>query len=373
MKSKWTMAATVALAAFLGLAGCEGDDGADGAPGPAGAQGPQGPEGPPGPGAVVTPLESCSVCHGANAFSDAAAEHAITSNEIISDVVVTAVGADLQIDFLLEVDGVPTAGYDTISRFYRVAGPGAVVDRDSLTGTVTDNGDGTYTVTAPGAVTVENNRYLLRVEIDAVGRPSRAYTWFDYPDNAFGPPAASAESCTNCHGPEGIDVHGGYYAAADSVEPCLVCHGNDYRDDGSLLVSLAEAAHQYHAGIWVDEGEFVDVTYPTYMSNCSVCHDSEATLAAANAMPVSGPNCFGCHAGFGEDGFGFEEGNIHLGIADPETADCTVCHDGAIAFGTVAEVHNGLTTERGGIIFDGVDTSVVEGDKIEWLITGVAD
>jgi hypothetical protein len=198
------------------------------------------------------------VCHDSGSFADASAEHAITSNEIISDVVVTAVGADLQIDFNLEVDGVPTEGFDTISRFYRVAGPGELVDTTTLTGTLTDNGGGSYTVTAPGAVTVENNRYLLRVEVGSVGRDSRAYTWFDFPASPFGPPGASSESCTNCHGPEGIDVHGGYYAAVDSVEPCLVCHGNDYR--GSLRPTLAEAVHKYHAGIWEDDVEFVEVT-----------------------------------------------------------------------------------------------------------------
>ncbi|MDV7390028.1 hypothetical protein RZS08_01690, partial [Arthrospira platensis SPKY1] len=39
----------------------------------------------------------------------------------------------------------------------------------------------------------------------------------------------------------------------------------------------------------------------------------------------------------------------------------------------MAEYHNGLTTERAGIIFDGVDTSVSEGAKIDWQITGVVD
>ncbi|NGP51953.1 hypothetical protein, partial [Thioalkalivibrio sp. XN8] len=92
---------------------------------------------------------------------------------------------------------------------------------------------------------------------------------------------------------------------------------------------------------------------------------------AANAMPVTGPGCFSCHGSF--ESFDFEAGNIHLGIADPLTADCTVCHDGSLARATVAEFHNGATTGRGGIIFDGVDTSVVEGDKIDWQITGVVD
>jgi OmcA/MtrC family decaheme c-type cytochrome len=56
--------------------------------------------------------------------------------------------------------------------------------------------------------------------------------------------------------------------------------------------------------------------------------------------------------------------------------DCQQCHNPAgngIARGTVAAYHNGLLTERGGVIWNGVDTSVVEGDKIAMEITGVTD
>jgi OmcA/MtrC family decaheme c-type cytochrome len=65
---------------------------------------------------------------------------------------------------------------------------------------------------------------------------------------------------------------------------------------------------------------------------------------------------------------------FHNNIADPETADCaTGCHNGAIAPATVAGFHNGLLTERSGVIWDGADTSVTEGDKIAWTITDVVD
>jgi OmcA/MtrC family decaheme c-type cytochrome len=64
---------------------------------------------------------------------------------------------------------------------------------------------------------------------------------------------------------------------------------------------------------------------------------------------------------------------FHNTLANPETADCTVCHDGAIAPATVADFHNGATTGRGGIIWDGVDTSVTEGAKFVWEITGIID
>jgi OmcA/MtrC family decaheme c-type cytochrome len=44
-----------------------------------------------------------------------------------------------------------------------------------------------------------------------------------------------------------------------------------------------------------------------------------------------------------------------------------------IAPATVTAFHNGLETEREGIIWDGVDTSVTEGAKFTWTITGVVD
>ena len=72
----------------------------------------------------------------------------------------------------------------------------------------------------------------------------------------------------------------------------------------------------------------------------------------------------------------FEEddpvGQFHAGI----TAGCETCHaDGGpgAAYQTVTDVHNGALTERSGVIWDGLDTSVTEGAKIDWTITGVAD
>jgi hypothetical protein len=65
-------------------------------------------------------------------------------------------------------------------------------------------------------------------------------------------------------------------------------------------------------------------------------------------------------------------GQVHANIVQ----NCESCH---VAGGpganylVVTDVHNGLTTERGGIIWDGEDTSVTEGAKFDVQITGVAD
>jgi len=373
--STWSFL-VVTMFAFA-LSGCEGDDGAAGAAGAAGAPGaggPPGPAGPPGPGATLTPLESCAVCHDDGSFASAPDAHMLPQIEAVSGVTFAVNGADLDVTFDLAADGAAATNYDSMQRGYRTdgttrtdicnaAGRSDPCDPTSLT--LTNNGGGNYTVKVLGgaAEALNNHRYLFRVGAGS-DRETRVYFYGDTPASPLATPAVGAQACTNCHGPEGIDVHGGYYAADDGAEPCLTCHGVD-------VPSLAEVTHAYHSSIWVDDGEVVHITYPTYMNNCGVCHSEASELAAVNAMPVTGAGCFTCHGSM--DGFDFTATPFHLTIADPETADCSVCHDDTLAAATVTGFHNGSTTGRGGIIWDGVDTSVTEGAKFVWEITGVVD
>jgi len=373
--STWSFL-VVTIFAFA-LSGCEGDDGAAGAAGAAGVAGPPGAEGPPGPGATVIPLESCGVCHDEGSFAGATAAHALDPIEAVSNVTFAVNGADLDVTFDLAADGASAMNYDSMQRGYRSDGTahtnicGNVGRSDPCLPaqlTLTNNGGGNYTVTVIGgaAEAANDNRYLFRVGAGS-DSATRVYFYGDFPNSPMGTPAVSAAACTACHGPEGIDVHGGYYAADDGVEPCLTCHGADE-------ISLAEAAHKYHSSIWEDDGEIVHITYPTYMTNCSVCHSQAPELAAANAMPVSGAGCFTCHGSMdGWDFTGPPDLTFHLTITDPATADCTVCHDGTTARATVADLHNGVLTGNDGIIFDGVDTSVTEGAKFDWSIDSMAD
>jgi len=391
--------AVVFCAAAFTLAGCEGDDGNNGNPGADGADGPAGlacwdlnengiPDFPDEDrnndgvidvldcqtvGATV-PVESCAVCHGADAIGDAAAAHALAPIEDVTGVAFAVNGPDLDVTFDLAADGAPALGYDQIQRGYRTDGlvrtdicnaPSRSDPCDPASLTLTENGGGNYTVKVLGgaAEAGTNNRYLFRVGAGS-DRETRVYFFGDSPATPveIAAPAVTAESCTSCHGPEGIDVHGGYYAAADGAEPCLVCHGVD------AVPSLGEVAHEYHSGL------LEEITYPSYMNNCSVCHEPPALLAAANSMPVNADACFSCH---GSTATMFEDitqglGLVHAGITD----GCETCH---VAGGPasnvllVTDVHNGLTTGRGGIIWDGEDTSVTEGAKFDVQITGVAD
>ena len=379
---RWAWSFLVVFTLAFAMSGCEGDDGAQGPAGPTGATGtggPPGPAGPPGAAAPVIPLESCAVCHDDGSYVAAADAHALPPIETVSGVSFAVNGADLEVTFDLEVDGVPQTMYDSMQRGYRTDG----TTRTNICGnasrsdpcdpallTLANNGGGNYTVTVIGgaAAAGTDSRYLFRVGAGS-DRETRVYFFGDFPNSPFATPVVGAQACANCHGPEGIDVHGGYYAADDGAEPCLVCHGV------GTVPSLAAVSHGLHSSIWVEDGELIEITYPTYMSNCSVCHSEPAELAAANAMPVSAAGCFSCHGSFDSfDLTGPPDLTFHLTIADPETADCTVCHDGGTARATVAEYHNGLVPAfRRGPIFNGEDVGVTEGAKFDWQITGIVD
>ena len=405
----WAWSFLVVCTLALAMSGCEGDDGSDGPQGPTGATGDTGPEGPPGTSAAITPLESCAVCHDDGSFVSAPAAHEVFDIGSFANFAVAEDVDDLVVTFSVEVDGAPA----TAATFYRAYVSDGTV-RTSLTSRVegdpdavppvlpsaffVNNGDGTYTFTIEGGVTEfggTNSRYLVIVrnganalEVAAVG---------DYPDAIPLAGLASNESCTNCHGASGevgrFDPmnRGGHYSAPMGEEACVVCHRPDDpatpdEDEEPSYMQFYRLVHGIHNSHSFPDGVFVsdrdntyDTTYPTYMTNCSVCHSDDtivpavgiSALAAANAMPVSGTGCFSCHGSM--EGFDFTGLEFHLDIQDPETADCTQCHNDTLARATVAQFHNGATTERGGIIWDGVDTSVTEGAKFDWEITGVVD
>ncbi len=443
---RWSWTFLLAVTLTIGLAGCDGDDGAAGASRghrPRRSDGSDGQAcwdlngngvGDPdedinGDGAVdaddcagtaanVTPLESCGVCHDEGSFASAPAAHAVFDVASFADFAVApdaTVPTDLTISFSVTADGAPATNATFYRAYFsdgtartsltdRFEGDPAAVPPVLPTLFFTNNGDGSYSVRLEGGVAEfggTNGRYLVilrtglnQLEVAAVG---------DYPDAIPLAGLASSEACVGCHGASGEvgrfapTRSGGHYSAPISANQCVVCHRPDDPatpddDEEPSYMRLARVVHGIHNSHNFPDGEFVsdrdtvyNVTYPTYMTNCSVCHSDEtilpatggSALAAANAMPVTGEGCFTCHGSMASWDFaGPPDLTFHLTLPDPETADCQVCHkDGGVAAGkvVVADFHNGSTTERGGIIFDGVDTSVTEGAKFDWQITGVVD
>jgi OmcA/MtrC family decaheme c-type cytochrome len=114
------------------------------------------------------------------------------------------------------------------------------------------------------------------------------------------------------------------------------------------------------------------------MTNCSVCHGQGVGLTAANAMPVTGPGCLSCHGSMASWEEEFEESGTTFHLAYTAATNCQGCHEsgaGAEAPGLVdvRDFHDGLETERIGIIYGGEDLSVTKGAQFNWAITKVVD
>ncbi|MDZ4184662.1 MAG: hypothetical protein U1D97_06745 [Desulfuromonadales bacterium] len=397
------------LASALALGGCsDGDDGKSGQPGLSayeiavnnGFTGTeqewldslQGTGGGAGP-VVATPLETCTLCHGAGSISDPETVHAGTGQVsfTVNPGQPTVEGTELVIRFNLKLDGVNNSAYTAVNRAVVLQGVGGVFTRYAFDRNATN-----YTITQ----TVLNGDYTVRISrtaagataglpdpIDFVGTDTRYYIRMAGATGSGLPNASvsfetgdytrtdlvSNESCVNCHGDKSAKFT--HHTNPFRAEACITCHSavnpvgfGDYRS------SLATVVHGIHNSYNMPGNTYTynptnvwyKVTYPTYMTNCSVCHDSPAALAEVNTMPVTGANCLSCHGS--KASWAFTDFPAHPdftgAITDP---NCATCHSGA----TVGDFHNGLLTERSGVIWDGVDVSVTEGAKVDMQITGV--
>jgi OmcA/MtrC family decaheme c-type cytochrome len=391
------------LACALALGGCsDGDDGKDGPAGLSAYQiavnnGFTGTEqewldslqGTGAPVAVpASPVETCFVCHAAGSLADSAAAHAVNGKvtyTVVGDPVVS--GADLVITFNLKTDGVNDDSFVNVNRarrYYDSGVPATGFLSDDLVPvvpvTITPVG-GNYTLTIAGgaAFATTNSRYYFRMRTAAPARNASLVVNF---------PAAprdlvSNDACTNCHGDVGNGIHHSNPMASDT---CVTCHSPSNQGDiTGLPTNFAGLIHGIHNSHNMPSGQFLLVaddpatpdvneeesfsaTYPTYMTNCSVCHDTEVALAAVNVMPVSGANCLSCHGSKASWEFTAFPGHQNF---TAESTGCQVCHNGAVARATVADFHNGLLTERSGVIFNGADLSVTEGAKVDMQITGI--
>lgn len=112
------------------------------------------------------------------------------------------------------------------------------------------------------------------------------------------------------------------------------------------------------------------IGFPSYMNNCSTCHDTQENLDLVLAKPLSYQTCISCHDGW--NGFG----TASFGTVDHTSFNaattCTSCHGTPFSPKlTVADFHNGDLTQRSGLLWDGKDQSIEEGKKIAMEITGI--
>jgi OmcA/MtrC family decaheme c-type cytochrome len=216
---------------------------------------------------------------------------------------------------------------------------------------------------------------------DAASR--RAIITFDFPASPVVDVLGDV-ACAKCHGTLGNGFHYGTPVAGGKA--CVVCH-DAVNTTYPRYYPMIHGIHNSHN---MPTGEFplfdnavppeliatFSVGFPSYMQNCSLCHSTDAALAVTNAEPVTFDFCMTCHQNF--SGFGTADfGGINHAIFNAAT-DCALCHnDGptGIAFGTHAGAHNAnsvaVATDRGGLVWDGVDLSVTQGARVVTQFTNV--
>ncbi len=322
--------------------------------------------------------------------------HAVNPDIAISGLTIgpsATVPTDLVVSFNVKANGSNFTTFTQVTGAYRYDG----TNRDNLTAvdaafpgdavrtfTLAGGANGNYTVTITDGVTLFGavpSRYLFRLETASGLVPRiRALAMGNYPTSPDGD-LVSAAGCTGCHG---VNGGGGFhYGYPTNGATCAVCHNAA----NTNYPRLADIGHGIHASHGMPSGEFVletvngddswtySATYPSYMTNCNVCHTaSSGALAKANTMAVTASNCFSCHESMEAWDFTATGTTFHETMT--EATDCTTCHNTTptgVAPATVTAFHDGLETERVGIIYGGDDLSVTKGAMFNWTITQVVD
>ncbi len=202
----------------------------------------------------------------------------------------------------------------------------------------------------------------------------------------------SDSACIACHG---LHIwrgdNGGVAVPHDATNPqgmgsCVFCHATKGRAQTAVPgagTGFMAMIHGIHNSENMPTGEYFyfwgttqvgpfTIGFPSYMNNCSNCHNTAEGAAAVAATPVNWQNCMSCHQNW--DGFSgtVVGGTLAFHRTLTVTSGCVGCHDGSIAPATIAGFHNGLLTERGGLLWDGEDQSVVLGKRVDMQITAVA-
>ncbi len=375
----WKGLAAVTVAALMaaGIAGCSGDDGSDGSAGPAGPAGPSGPTGPSGPPGTPAPGPTAASVTTADAIVATVTGVSIASPPVVTFRLADRSGAPLQglqpnqIRFAIAklVPGTGGGSSQWVSYINRSVNPAAgfvgtqpAIQANTETataGTLTDNGDGTYTyrfavdvanVTAPVAVAYDAT-LTHRVAIQLSGLPginNASYTW--QPSSGattgiFSREIVDNDTCNACH--DVLFFHGG---SADSggrrdTQYCVTCHNPGSTDpETTNSVDMKVMIHKIHAGAELTNGygivgyggtvyDYSGIEWTQDIRNCQTCHeesDTDTPQASNWRTTVNIEACGTCH-----DNMNFATGEGHGAVGPATNADCAVCH------GPTATLFNG--------------------------------
>ena len=422
---RWAWSILVVCTLAFALGGCDGDTGPAGPAGATGADGATGPEGQPGEGidpiAAAQP-ESCATCHGGVGDEHQAVydPYVDASDFVLTIDAVSSVGAgpyDVTIDFSIDymsapfvvdpdssswVDGLFFAVShwdDTANMFQLVGGP--FDPYSGITGDITSNGGGSYTLTASLAYDIDSwdsGAIVGKLTDNPISFPDGPTSHFAVYDDlvvdaievGIGSLAtdfqsvANVEGCEACHGAP-YKKHGNIQASAPGAPDftyCKSCHYDDRvggHEDWQYMVDdpLGWATDVPPTGDYAYTANVMSVThmshamefpYPQSMANCVTCHEGKLTETLANTN-FTLATCKSCHALQGIDArpelvddegvvikeegeyyqshrapsleYLWEDGGVD-GFHDPVTAaNCQLCHL-PVASGGIARTFDGM-------------------------------
>lgn len=326
------------LAASLGLGGCSGDDGSAGAPGLPGTPGADGAAGAPGtPGSAVVDVS----LQPAAAIAALNPTAAITGVTIASPPVVSFTVTDSTGRGIAGLKAIRDGGISRLLRFNiakLVPGANGSPDRwvnyirsntgaptTENTGTLVDNGDGSYVytfandITAIAAIPYEptlTHRVAAQIGDGALALPAMNFVFDFVPAGGavvLERKIAHSGSCNECH--SNLTIHGRRFA----IEYCVTCHNPDLTGGAG---DMANMTHKIHMGEYLSNGfelgghDYSGVVFtmnsfstPEGLRNCAKCH------TGADAQTPQGNNwrtkpsrvaCGSCH-----DDVNFETGHLH--------------------------------------------------------------
>jgi OmcA/MtrC family decaheme c-type cytochrome len=233
------------------------------------------------------------------------------------------------------------------------------------TGTLVDNGDGTYQYTFKKDITTDPNviysallTHRVGFEIRGLAQANNASYTFQPSSGAttgiFAREIVATATCNNCHtsfatSPTGTSVaHGG---ARVEVQYCVMCHNPGTTDPNSgNSLDMTVMIHKIHTGntlpsiqtatvpnttptlglgYWIvgykdSLSNFNTVLYPQDTRNCQTCHVQtipSLTQAANYATVPTAEACGACH-----DTVNFATGANHDSGLIANDTQCTTCH-----------------------------------------------
>ena len=386
-------AAVAALLLSLTLAGCGG--GGSGGPTAAGGD-PSAANGAPVPGARSVPYASAnplvpyirSVTVRADGRPQVDFQLTDNRNNPVSDL--TAANLRLTVAKLgfspvgnltgswqsyLNTIEIPSVGTGAVPRMQATTEAGS-------TGTLTNNGDGTYRYVFAASITTITDAAVVNqaalegldlsyqparlhrvgIEFRNAAAPANAtHDWIPQTgqseaDGLYDYDVVATANCNGCH--QTLSAHGG---SRVEVRYCVTCHNAGSTDANSTnTVSFKTMIHKIHRGAGLPSvksgtpyviygfgnriNDYSKVVYPGDILDCAVCHGGNTTATHATLrITDAGDNwsfyatresCGSCH-----DDLDF---STHYG-GQPDDANCMSCHQNGAIAGAIATRHKNVT------------------------------